>query len=423
MADDPSKDVDRKQLSNHNETDNPFILFRRFADEQANIFRRFAGDQFNSFSTMFGAMPSSFARYHNYCERKWRHQGQPGSDRNSDLGAQDDDHHDDETPFERMFNDFEKAIENELQELDKLMKAKRTSEPAQNGDSRGEQEPNTWYWTWSFPRDIQLTEEEKERRHQLRKEHEKWQEDFEHFLRNDLDSPLQLEQENQLQAIPWRHAFEDLVRISNGLELAPYFVHNPVSSYIRQLKLLGRVNFEDFLARDMVSNPEVMESQKRSRPEERFQWPGSAGWSKQLPSEGGALVKHEAEFTNELDAEPQTELDMYKRFLGGSVSSSSPPSQRSSNPTPDSKGNASVMSTLTTTESMVNPDGTVTTKVVLKKRFADGREESSETIRTTPERHDKQGTNKIQPKQIVGDSNLKAAPKSEERRRGWFWSS
>ena len=44
---------------------------------------------------------------------------------------------------------------------------------------------------------------------------------------------------------------------------------------------------------------------------------------------------------------------------------------------------ASVIATLTTTEQVVDPDGKVHTRVVLKKRFADGREENSETVHTT----------------------------------------
>ncbi|OTA37090.1 hypothetical protein BTJ68_03158 [Hortaea werneckii EXF-2000] len=41
-----------------------------------------------------------------------------------------------------------------------------------------------------------------------------------------------------------------------------------------------------------------------------------------------------------------------------------------------------VLSSLTTTQTTRMPDGTVTTKVVLKQRFADGREETEEKLHT-----------------------------------------
>lgn len=66
-----------------------------------------------------------------------------------------------------------------------------------------------------------------------------------------------------------------------------------------------------------------------------------------------------------------------------------------------------VLSALTTTETTRLPDGTVTTKVVLKKRFADGREEINESVHTTNEnleQHNQQ--------QMEGE---------EPKKKGWFW--
>ena len=64
-----------------------------------------------------------------------------------------------------------------------------------------------------------------------------------------------------------------------------------------------------------------------------------------------------------------------------------------------------ILSALTTTQTTRLPDGTVTTKVVLKQRFADGREETQESVHTSHEA---------------------VAPAVEERKskqqRGWFWS-
>lgn len=61
-----------------------------------------------------------------------------------------------------------------------------------------------------------------------------------------------------------------------------------------------------------------------------------------------------------------------------------------------------VLSSLTTTETVRLPDGTVTTKVVLKQRFADGREETSERSHTYRE-----------------DSEVHG---EESSKKGWFWA-
>jgi hypothetical protein len=64
--------------------------------------------------------------------------------------------------------------------------------------------------------------------------------------------------------------------------------------------------------------------------------------------------------------------------------------------------NPGVLSSLTTTETIRQPGGTVTTKIVLKQRFADGREETSERSHTYQE-----------------DSEMH---KEEPNKKGWFWA-
>lgn len=67
-----------------------------------------------------------------------------------------------------------------------------------------------------------------------------------------------------------------------------------------------------------------------------------------------------------------------------------------------------VLAALTTRQTTRLPNGTVTTKVVLKKRFADGREESTESVQVEyPEQ---------QRKQLDEDETGKT------RKQGWFWS-
>lgn len=74
-----------------------------------------------------------------------------------------------------------------------------------------------------------------------------------------------------------------------------------------------------------------------------------------------------------------------------------------------------VLSQLTTTETVRMPDGTVTTKVVLKRRFADGREETKETVHTSNEALEAQAAEE------------KARVEAERKReggkgKGWFWT-
>ena len=77
----------------------------------------------------------------------------------------------------------------------------------------------------------------------------------------------------------------------------------------------------------------------------------------------------------------------------------------------------SILSTLTTTQKTSLPDGTIHTKVVLKKRFADGREESTETQHTENARLERLAES-IPPKvhnEIEG--------KDARTRRAWFWNT
>jgi hypothetical protein len=74
-----------------------------------------------------------------------------------------------------------------------------------------------------------------------------------------------------------------------------------------------------------------------------------------------------------------------------------------------------VLSQLTTTETTRLPDGTVTTKVVLKQRFADGREEQHESVHTSNEKDGKLEQRPTPPK---------VEPKQDKpsKKGGWFWN-
>ena len=137
-----------------------------------------------------------------------------------------------------------------------------------------------------------------------------------------------------------------------------------------------------------------------------------------------------------------TELDLYDPFLNNRnrVSSSnqkSPASIASSKPSSfdpsvgvkarfESGGapDSSIISTLTTTERQVFPDGTIFTKVILKKRFADGREESNEAEHTThnvPQAENTASPNnkaiKVNTRRLEDFDN----EKEQKPKKGWFW--
>ena len=72
-----------------------------------------------------------------------------------------------------------------------------------------------------------------------------------------------------------------------------------------------------------------------------------------------------------------------------------------------------ILSQLTTTHTTRLPDGTVTTKVVLRQKFADGREEEHESVHTT---HEQERTSEDRGSK---DSNEQMKGK---KKSGWFWS-
>lgn len=85
------------------------------------------------------------------------------------------------------------------------------------------------------------------------------------------------------------------------------------------------------------------------------------------------------------------------------------PAQPEQPPTPIAKPKMSVISTLTTMTSRTLPDGSVETKRILKKRFADGNEESEES------------TEVVYPKLPELTSTTEAS-KEQQKKQGWFWT-
>ena len=127
--------------------------------------------------------------------------------------------------------------------------------------------------------------------------------------------------------------------------------------------------------------------------------------------------------------ERDDEADVWKPAAVGSTEKAS--TAHRFDHTDNNQGKPSIISTLTTTEKRTLPDGTVHTKVVLKKRFADGNEESSETVHTTrgsEVQSQAQTTqaggvkDELVKKNATGTKEEKSKAKEEKSQIGWFWT-
>ena len=265
-------------------------------------------------------------------------------------------------------------------------------------------------------------------------------------------SPLYLEEQQLMRkhGVKWRHAFEDLVAIQSGRPMVKnsnrriqknntewvtfildQWLFGPMRHVTTRESCLNGVAQEEAsrklqIPRDLEFNPNST-AQLWSLIQEAERARQQPDYNSRLPDEVNA--RHP-----EIDAEEEefTELDLYERFLGSqgqfssTTASEASPSPRSTPKAADTEGPLSIISTLTTTERKTLPDGTVHTKVMLKKRFADGREESSETIHTTQGGFEQKARlSQATPKEgssTDGDAEGEKAKVKEKPRKGWFWS-
>ncbi|KAL8858602.1 MAG: hypothetical protein Q9178_004896 [Gyalolechia marmorata] len=141
---------------------------------------------------------------------------------------------------------------------------------------------------------------------------------------------------------------------------------------------------------------------------------------------------------NDAEEDGPTELDLYNYFLRTPclrVTSNTSPSTTDTEGH-DTSGQPSVISTMTTTQRTTRPDGSIYTQVVLKKRFSDGREESTETEHTTHGTKRDTGPPK-QSSRPLKENSVDSTPAlghdgkvkqaigqrlEEKKRNGWFWS-
>ncbi|KAF2754683.1 hypothetical protein EJ05DRAFT_130049 [Pseudovirgaria hyperparasitica] len=256
-------------------------------------------------------------------------------------------------------------------------------------------------------------------------------------------SPVQLEKD--IPGIQWRAAFEDLVwhtmttsRVSPE-DLLDHRWENPEqwSKGLRErVGLFAVMKHADNL---------VTRTFDRHWGSQTALWPMTQPWQEEEDEEEEEESRHENDdegdgdddYDNDIEDEfPSTEQELYEKHFGITCKASNSSSDTlehpnnshkiASNalqiPTPSSH-KPSVLSSMTTTERTVLPDGTITTKVVLKKHFANGKEETSETVHTTHTglqtdecMHDTSAQG-----ESMSDRVIRAEERKEDGKGGWFW--
>ncbi|KAI1918007.1 hypothetical protein LOZ61_000122 [Ophidiomyces ophidiicola] len=127
-------------------------------------------------------------------------------------------------------------------------------------------------------------------------------------------------------------------------------------------------------------------------------------------------------------SDAEAELDHYERYFDGISSSGAPVSvaTEASVPSDTASDPSTLISTVTTTERRTLADGTVRSKRIVNKRYADGREESIETneVLNKTNSHQKSiGGDSGSDAKDISDANNNNIPaeKDSTKRSSWFW--
>ena len=245
-------------------------------------------------------------------------------------------------------------------------------------------------------------------------------------------SPLWLEQQPRLcdHGAKWRAAFEDLLVLQSGQELQPICSARTQESsrdWARTMIHSAMCERED--------NTEAPGSAAAETSENTRQYPGLLSCLNSLRQPENDADEDDDADNDELaenDNGEITELDMYDKVFGSQQSSvdrfataagrSFAQLQPVCSPAEADDKEQSVLSTLTTTERTTLQDGSVHTKVVLRRRFSDGREESTETVHNqNAVRPTKDAASKtIRDEDSRRPGNDKES--KENKSSGWFWS-
>ena len=296
-----------------------------------------------------------------------------------------------ERMFTRLEEDASKVFSEEIEDLRRHWAAHYN----ENESQAQQVQPRQWSraWAWPPPADKSTSEGK-------------------HLDNPYSPSALEADERTKHMGSLWRNAFEDLMRTAQEHPL----LSDTENSHCDQMGLYALRDYEkqllqleqDQKRRLLVARQEHARNDTSDEPCYEY-----AHDHEDQHDDPPTPMPQQIEFStrqlpsSESSQSPETELDTYERMLTASSSPSSSETQ------------SKILSTLTTTERTTAPNGTVTTKVVFKKRFADGTEQSSETIHTQPGEARQQIE---EPWKAIQQPSVVTRPQSEKR-RSWFWSN
>ena len=370
--------------------ENPFVTFRRFADEQvSSLFRSIIGKRSAPTSQMTDPQWQAFDKV----RRSQEYEGRSPSDEDGweRLKSRQGNSQDKavEIPVKKYAEDVEfsrnddqvmrcpyRPADQEVPERNRLLRQPPTFEYLNPFDELSCEENIRE----GFPRD---------------------------FMEQSPYSPLRLELEHMEDAPKWRNAFEDLMALQQGKAMPTRRIReaeSDMSEWVASMLDMGLFG----------------------------------GWSSQSRwCPGLGLIsairypEMDTDEEEEEEEEEETELDIYEQTRRLMTRLSIPPtapnvesSEDSAKPQAATEApSESIMSTLTTTERRTLPDGTVHTKVVLKRRFTDGSEESTETVHTVKGSQDRpQSVSQVAKDGFEKERQRSVQQSKDEGRQGWFWS-
>jgi hypothetical protein len=233
-------------------------------------------------------------------------------------------------------------------------------------------------------------------------------------LAGQLWNPLE-DVEHDLQSIFARlgKEMQDMEQMSNryGPEFWEFYMLNPYSP-LRLEHEAGfdsswRTRFEDLIRaerqQELLSKEEAAVTQRQS----------AFDWFHGLQSRVEPANNTTPRWQENDEAEQKTELDAYNQVLPQArfdefVARDAPQKR-------DEASEPNVKSVFRTVNSYTERDGSVTTKTVVRKTFADGKSEKTETVETSQPR-------RVEPPSPKRDA-VNPTQNGEVPRRGWFWSS
>lgn len=256
-------------------------------------------------------------------------------------------------------------------------------------------------------------------------------------------SPVRLETQGATRGLRWRDAFADLLAVQNGEDISSQCEQEGSVSnaqWVRQMIGLAMCK------RDQDRTEQALHSTYEATSSDLQVLASFPATRQPMDDADDGEESQSDEFDD--DDDQVTELDLYKHFLGKQGNSSNEDEyteetsliekstaasqsqsrsyahlQHDISPTEKDGNKPSILSTLTTTERTTLEDGTTHTKVVLKKRFSDGREESTETVHTQnplPLAQSQPVTKAIKDQKTTRDAS--EAGRNEQKSKGWFWS-